>query len=126
MPSRPDRATRSMLRLTSAHRGCRAERAISDSCLTRTARKPESWPRWNLPAELHAGTSAALARAAVHPPSDGDETELARPVVAELDEAGHHQIDGLLVPQVHLHDPPPAIQVHYSFLLGPARHRPRA
>jgi hypothetical protein len=32
--------------------------------------------------------------------------------VAELDEAGHHQVDGLLVPQVHLHDPPPAIQVH--------------
>src|SRR6266516_5081542 len=72
-----------------------------------------------LPAELHARTSAALARAAVHPPPDGHETELAGPVVAELDEAGHHQVDGLLVPQVHLHDPPPATQVHYSFLPGP-------
>src|SRR5712691_11637458 len=72
-----------------------------------------------LPAELHAVTSAVLARAAVHPPPDDDETELAGPVVAELDEAGRHQVDGILVPQVHLHDPPPAIQVHYSFLLGP-------
>jgi hypothetical protein len=47
-----------------------------------------------LPAELHAGASAALARAAVHPPPDGTETELAGPVVAELDEAGRHQVDG--------------------------------
>jgi hypothetical protein len=73
-----------------------------------------------LPAELHAGTSVALARAAVHPPPDGDETELAGPVVAELDEAGRYQVDGLLIPHVHLCDPPPAIQVHHSFLLPPS------
>src|SRR5258708_22335046 len=69
-----------------------------------------------LPAELHAATSAAL-RAAVHPPPDDDETELAGPAVTELDEAGLHQVDGLLVPHVHLHDPPPAVQVHCSLLL---------
>jgi hypothetical protein len=69
-----------------------------------------------LPAELHAGTSVTLARAAVHPPPDGYETELAGPVVTELDEAGRYQVDGLLIPQVHLYDPPPAMQPHDSFL----------
>src|SRR5258708_2143182 len=58
-----------------------------------------------LPAELHAVTSVALASAAVHPPPDGDETELASPVVGELNEAGRHQVDGLPGPPGPLHDP---------------------
>jgi hypothetical protein len=62
------------------------------------------------PAELDTGVAVVLDGAAVHPASDGDEAELAGPVLGELDEAGFDEVDGVAVPQVHLHDPPPAGQ----------------
>lgn len=52
-----------------------------------------------LPAELDAASSIALVVTAVHPSPDGDETEFARVVIAELDEARRHQIDGFPVIQ---------------------------
>src|SRR6266545_3715604 len=68
-----------------------------------------------VPGELDARAApVALAVATIHPSLDGDETEPASVVFAELDEPGTDEIDGLEVPQVHLHDPPSANQAHCS------------
>src|SRR6266852_9193790 len=66
----------------------------------------------SLPGELHARAPIPGRLAAIHPPLHRDETEAARPVLAELDERGPHQVQGLPVPQLRLYDPPPARDAH--------------
>jgi hypothetical protein len=64
------------------------------------------------PAELDDGAAVAFGGPAVQPATDGDEAELAGPVLGELDEAGFDEVDGVAVPPVHLHDPPSSGQGH--------------
>jgi hypothetical protein len=47
------------------------------------------------PGELDTGPAVPFGRAAVQPTADGDETELAGPVPAELDETRFDQVDGI-------------------------------
>src|SRR5260370_30980769 len=76
-----------------------ARRAVS-SILTRSgssteARRPTEWP-------------LRSPRAAVEFSRHRDEAQSAETVLIELDEAGLDQVDGLLIPVVHLGDMPPA------------------
>jgi hypothetical protein len=64
------------------------------------------------PGELDARAPVTLAVVAIHPPLHGDEPELAAPVGAELDEAGSQEVNGLRIPEVHLHDPPGTGHAH--------------
>jgi hypothetical protein len=56
--------------------------------------------------ELRARPPVAGSRSPVDPSLDGDESEAASVVLAELDERGSHNIDVVLFPKVHLGDPP--------------------
>ncbi|WP_158846696.1 hypothetical protein [Saccharothrix deserti] len=69
------------------------------------------------------GLAVALAPAAVHPPVDGDEAELASPVPREFDERGLDEVDGVLVLLVHFHDSPPPGQARYRSSTFDARLR---
>src|ERR1700742_3047552 len=64
------------------------------------------------PGELDTGPALPLDRAAVQPTADGDEAELAGPVLGELDETWLDQVDRVAVPSAHLHDPPLTDQPH--------------
>ena len=61
-----------------------------------------------LPRELDPRLAVAIRVAAVEVPGHHDETQAAEAVLTELDEAGLDQVNGLLVPVVHLRDTPPA------------------
>src|SRR5262249_55486155 len=61
-----------------------------------------------LPRELDPRLAVTIRVAAVEFPRHHDETQAAEAVLTELDEAGRDQVDGLLVPAVHLCDTPPA------------------
>jgi len=61
-----------------------------------------------LPRELDPRLAVTIRVAAVEVPRHHDETQAAEAVLAELDEAGLDQVDGLLIPVVHLCDTPPA------------------
>jgi hypothetical protein len=61
-----------------------------------------------LPRELDPRPAVAIGVAEVEFPRHHDETQAAETVLIEFDEAGLDQVDGLLVPVVHLRDTPPA------------------
>jgi hypothetical protein len=61
-----------------------------------------------LPRELNAWPAITIRVAAVEFSRDRYEAQLAEAVIIELDEAGLDQIDGFLIPVVHLGDTPPA------------------
>jgi hypothetical protein len=61
-----------------------------------------------LPGELNARPAITIRIAAVELSRHRDEAQLTEAVIIELDEAGLDQIDGLLIPVVHLGDTPPA------------------
>src|SRR5580704_15261512 len=61
-----------------------------------------------LPRELNARPAITVRVAAVEFSRHHDEAQTAETVLIELDEAGLDQIDGLLIPVVHLGDTPPA------------------
>src|SRR6266702_2631934 len=61
-----------------------------------------------LPRELHARPAITIRIAAVEFSRHRDEAQSAETVLIELDEAGLHQVDGLLIPVVHFCDTPPA------------------
>ena len=50
---------------------------------------------------------------------DSDESEVTRLVLAELGEGGFDQVHGLLVPQLHLSDPPPTRDAEHRSLRTP-------
>jgi hypothetical protein len=62
------------------------------------------------PTELDTGPTVQLSRSAVQSASDRDEPKLTAAVLGELDETRLDQVDGVLVPVAHLHDPPPTDQ----------------
>src|SRR6266481_297865 len=61
-----------------------------------------------LPRELDARPAITIRVAAVEFSRHRDEPQSAETVLIELDEAGLDQVDGLLIPVVHLGDTPPA------------------
>ncbi len=61
-----------------------------------------------LPRELNARPAITIRVAAVEFSRHHDEAQSAEAVLTGLDEAGLDQIDGLLIPVVHLGDTPPA------------------
>ena len=61
-----------------------------------------------LPRELDARPAITIRVAAVEFSRHRDEAQSAETVLIELDEAGLDQVDGLLIPVVHLCDTPPA------------------
>src|SRR6516165_967738 len=61
-----------------------------------------------LPRELDARLAVTIRVAAVEFSRHHDEAQSAETVLIELDEAGLDQVDGLLIPIVHLCDTPPA------------------
>ena len=65
-----------------------------------------------LPRELNAGPAATIRVAAVKFSRHYDEAQIAEAVIIELDEAGLDQIDGILIPVVHLGDAPSAHNAH--------------
>jgi hypothetical protein len=69
---------------------------------------------FTVPAELDYGAAIPFGAPAVHPAADGDEAELAGLVAGELDESRRDEIDGVAVPQVHLHNSPPADQGRHT------------
>src|SRR5215203_1939193 len=79
---------------------------------TRTATpRPLTWSPSSSPSQLNDGRVAvAFDGPAVHPATDGDETELAGTLIGKLDEARFDEVDGVAVPRFHLHDPPPTGQ----------------
>jgi hypothetical protein len=80
-----------------------------------------------LPRELDSRASFARSLSPVHSGLDGDEAEAAQGVRLELDESGGDEVNGVPVPEVHVHDPPPPYDAHACALLGvpesPARSR---
>jgi hypothetical protein len=60
------------------------------------------------PRELNARPAITIRVAAVEFSRHRDEAQSAETVLIELDEAGLDQVDGFLIPVVHLCDPPPA------------------
>src|ERR1700759_1369203 len=61
-----------------------------------------------LPGELDPWPASTIRVAVVKPPRHHDETQAAEAVRVEFDEARLDQVDGLLIPVVHLRDTPPA------------------
>jgi hypothetical protein len=61
-----------------------------------------------IPREFETGPSVARSLSPVDPALDCDEREAACVIRVELDEPGSNQVHILLVPKIHLHDPPPA------------------
>jgi hypothetical protein len=77
----------------------------SPSQANSTHGRPSCWPWWQSIHPLH-----------------GDEPELAAAVGAELDEAGSQEVDGLRIPEVHLHDPPGTGHAHRGSSESRSRH----
>ena len=61
-----------------------------------------------VPRELNARPAITIRVAAVEFSPHSNEAEIGKAVVIELDEARLDQIDGLLIPVIHLSDTPPA------------------
>ncbi len=61
-----------------------------------------------LPRELNARPAITIRVAVVEFSRHHDEAQTAEAVIVELGEAGLDQIDGLLIPVIHLGDTPPA------------------
>lgn len=74
------------------------------------------------PRELHARLTIAGSLSPVDLSTDGDESEAASMVLAELDEPGTHKIDVGLFPKVHFRDPPRAHQHLRCSLSGATHH----
>lgn len=72
-----------------------------------------------LPAELDGSGAVVFGWADVHPVLDRDEPKAALLPVGELDERRTEEIDRILVPEVRLHDAPPARELRHL------RHRGR-
>ena len=65
-----------------------------------------------LPRELNPQPAITIRIAAVEFSPHHDEAQTAEAVIIALDEAGLDQIDGFLIPVVHLGDTPPAYDAH--------------
>jgi len=66
-----------------------------------------------IPGELHVRPAVSPLVHAVYPAFDCDESKLTGSALAEFDESGAKQLEGILIPEIHFGDAPFSRDAHY-------------